>query len=104
MDYDPMKNSITKRSEISDWLAKEPLRLVIVAMALVLFSTTTSVMYCAFRSWKRSRHQQRSQGFQGRTRDVYGRRRSPSCSVFNPCASCRALYLQDKHLESITML
>src|SRR5579859_851075 len=100
MGYDSM-NSITKRSEISDWLANQPL--VIVAIALVLFSTTASVMYCAIRSWKLSRHQRRSQEDQSTSSNMFGRL-PPSCSPFHPCASCRALYLQDKHLESISML
>lgn len=92
--------TITTRSSDTNWLLNQPL--VIVAIAIVIFSTIVTLGYCGLRAWKRSRRP-KSQNFPVTTREVFVRR-PPSCSPLNPCARCRVLYMQDKHLESITML
>jgi len=84
----------------SSGLLNQPL--VVAAIAIVAFATVSIVLFCTFRAWKRRRRPV-SHLIPPPTREEYVRRQ-PSCSSLSPCARCRVLYMQDQHLEAITIL
>lgn len=84
----------------SSGLLNQPL--VVAAIAIVASATVAIVLFCTFRAWKR-RRRPLSHLLPPPTREEYVRRR-PSCSGLSPCARCSVLYMQDQHLEAITML